>query len=94
MIIANTVISLSDLRYKEVISVVDGSRFGFVGDLKLEQESGKILSLIILGRPRFFGIFGRDEDLEIPWGAVQRFGEEVILIEHNPLHIGTAQTKG
>ena len=32
-------------------------------------------------RCRFFGLFGRGEDYYIPWDCVQRFGEDIILID-------------
>ena len=33
---------IAELRYKEVISVADGSRFGYVGDMEVDLESGAI----------------------------------------------------
>ena len=72
---------LSELRYKEVISLEDGSRYGYVGDLELDLESGQIRSLVIPGRRRFFGLFGREPDRTIPWGMVRRFGEDIILVD-------------
>ena len=76
--------SLLELRCKEVISLSDGSRFGYIGDLELELETGRIQALIIPGRRRFFGLFGREPDRVIPWGAVRRFGEDIILVDGAP----------
>ena len=67
--------SLRDLRYKEVISVADGSRYGYVGDVEIDLESGQVRTLIIPGQPRFFGLFGRREDIAVRWDEVCRFGE-------------------
>ena len=75
---------LADLRYKEVISVADGSRFGYVGDVELELDSGQVRALVVPGRLRLFGLLGREEDRFIPWGAVRRFGEDTILVEGTP----------
>ncbi len=72
---------VTDLRYKEVISVADGTRFGYVGDLELDVESGQVTALVIPGRRRLFGLLGREEDRLIPWEAVKRFGEDIILVE-------------
>ena len=72
---------LAELRYKEVISVEDGTRYGYVGDMEVDLDSGQIRALIVPGRRRFFGLFGREEDKSIPWGAVKRFGEDIILVE-------------
>lgn len=73
--------SLRDLRYKEVISVSDGCRYGYVGDLEIDLEAGQVRNLIIPGQARFFGLFGRREDIIIPWDEVCRFGEDIILVE-------------
>lgn len=72
---------MGQLRLKEVISIGDGSRFGYVGDLDLDLDSGQVKSLIIHGRLRLFGLLGREEDVVIPWEAVRRFGEDTILVD-------------
>ncbi len=72
---------VTDLRYKEVISVSDGSRFGYVGDLELDVETGRVKALVLPGRRRLFGLLGREPDRSIPWAAVKRFGEDIILVE-------------
>lgn len=77
--------SMRELRYKEVISVSDGSRYGYVGDLEVDLDSGQVRSLIVPGQARFFGLFGRREDLVIPWEEVRRFGEDIILVEGEAL---------
>ena len=48
--------SLREMRYKEVISVTDGSRYGYVGDVDIDLDSGQVRALIIPGQPRFFGL--------------------------------------
>ena len=75
---------IAQLRYKEVISVTDGSRFGYVGDLEVDLDSGQVRSLIVPGRLRLFGLLGREADRFIPWDSVRRFGEDIILVENAP----------
>ena len=58
---------IAQLKYKEVISIADGSRFGYIGDLELDLESGQVRALVVPGRRRLFGLLGREEDLYIPW---------------------------
>ena len=72
---------IAELRDKEVIDVSDGSRFGYVGDVEVDLETGKIRSLVVPGRLRLFGLLGRAEDRLFPWEAVRRFGEDIILVE-------------
>ena len=75
---------IADLRYKEVVSVSDGSRFGFVGDMEVDLESGQVQALVVPGRLRLFGLLGREEERRIPWEMVRRFGEDIILVEDVP----------
>ena len=75
---------LEELRYKAVICVSDGSRLGYVGDMELDLEEGRVLGLILPGRRRLFGLLGREPDRRIPWEAVRRFGDDIILVENSP----------
>ena len=76
---------IAELRLKEVISVSDGSRFGYVGDMEVDMDSGRVRALIVPGRPRLFGLLGREEDQVIPWEDVERFGEDIILVRSGPV---------
>lgn len=71
----------SDLRRKEVINLNDGCRLGFVGDLEIKMPDGEIKAIIVFGRCRFFGLFGRGEDFYIPWDCVKKFGDDIIFID-------------
>lgn len=74
---------LEDLRTKEVIDITSGERLGFIDDVELDLESSETVALIIYGRPRFFGIFGREEDIVIPCTDIRVIGSEVILIKRS-----------
>lgn len=72
---------IGDLRYKEIIDVADGCRYGFPQDAVVDLPSGQVTALVVAGRPRFFGLLGREEDIIIPWSQVRQVGEDVILVE-------------
>lgn len=72
---------VSELRYKEIINVSDGSRYGWVGDVEVDLDSGQVRALVVPGRLRLFGLLGREEDRVFPWEAVRRFGADTILVE-------------
>ena len=74
---------ISELRCKEVINIVTGARYGYVGDVELELEEGVACALIVPGPARFFGLFGRGEDRVFPWECVRRFGDDIILVEQD-----------
>lgn len=73
-------ISLSLLSQKDVISVVTGQNIGRVDDIEFCREDARVYSLVIFGRPKFFGIFGREKDIQIPWENVVTIGRDVILV--------------
>lgn len=74
-------IRISDLKYKDVISLKDGACLGCVSDAEFECETAKLVSIIIYGRYRFFGLLGREDDIIIRWDQIQMIGEDVILVE-------------
>ena len=77
--------TLRELREKEVINISDGTRYGFVGDLDVDLDAGRVRALVIPGPARFFGLFGRRDDIVIPWEDVRRFGADIILVEGTPI---------
>ena len=69
------------LRRKEVINLCDGCRLGCVGHVGVQIAEGTVKALIVFGPCRFFGLFGRGEDFYIPWECVQKFGDDIILVD-------------
>ncbi len=74
-------VGISDLRYKEIIDVADGYRYGYPQDIVVELTTGQVTALLVPGQPRFFGLLGRDEDIVIPWSRVRQVGEDIILVD-------------
>ena len=70
-----------ELRDKEIINLSDGSRIGYVGDVVVDLEQGRITALVVPGRLRLFGLLGREPDQIFPWSAVQRFGTDTVLVD-------------
>ncbi len=75
---------VTDLRNKEVINSTNGCRIGFVDDVEVNTENARIVAIVIYGRPKFFGLFGRCDDLVIKWENIQLIGEDTILVSHCP----------
>ena len=50
---------------REVISVLDGSRIGYLGDIEFDTQQAALTAIVVYGRPRFFGLFGRENDCVI-----------------------------
>jgi len=77
-------IRIYELRQKEIINIKDGTRFGFVADLEIDQKNGKISKLIVPGPARVFGVFGRDTEYSIPWDDIKQIGDDIILVDVDP----------
>lgn len=72
--------SLSELREKEVINIKTGAKLGYVDDVEFDLESAAVIALVVYGRPRLFGLLGRDEDMIIQCSEIEIVGEDTILI--------------
>lgn len=74
---------LSDLEGKEVINLVDGARLGVIGeaDMMIDVRSGEIQSIILPRKNNFFSLWVERQHMIIPWHAVKKIGNEVIIVE-------------
>lgn len=85
--------SLDEIKTKEVIDMKTGERLGYVDDIRMDTESSEVLSLLIYGGYRFFGLFGRENDMEIPCNSIKVIGDDIILVDGSDATICT-NTKG
>ena len=72
---------IGDLRCKEVINICTGMRMGFDCDVIVKTVTGQLVAIVLRGQCRFFGIFGREDDIIVPWDCIRRIGDDIILIE-------------
>ncbi|MFU0833263.1 MAG: YlmC/YmxH family sporulation protein [Oscillospiraceae bacterium] len=72
-----------DLRRKEVINIKDGMRLGSVNDIEFDTTNARVTAIVIYGRLRFFGLFGREDDIVIRWQDIQVIGDDTILVSYN-----------
>ena len=75
---------VTDLSCKEVVCIADGSRLGYVSDVEVEVPRGQVQSIVVPGKCKFFGLLGHTEDYVIPWEAIRRVGDDIILVECRP----------
>lgn len=68
---------------KEIVNLNDGSRLGIIGDsdLLIDEKSGKIVALLIPEDRGFFSFLSSSSILEIPWQAIKKIGNDMIIIE-------------
>lgn len=74
----------TELRNKEVINEKDARRLGCVNDIEVDTCCGKVEAIVIYGRPKVFGFFGREPDIRIPWEDIRIIGEDTILVCYKP----------
>ena len=73
---------ISELRNKDVVDLQEGKRIGYIDDIDLDLEHGKIESLVIpTSTSRMFNLFGRGEDIVIHWYQIKKIGVDGILID-------------
>lgn len=72
---------ITDLSCKEVVCICDGARLGYVSDAEVEVPEGRVRAIVVPGRCRFWGLWGRTEDYVIPWDAIRRVGDDIILVD-------------
>ena len=71
---------IDEMRNKQVVSVKDGGVLGYVSDIELDTQNGRLVSIIIFGRPKMFGFLGREDDIVIRWEQIEVIGKETILV--------------
>ena len=74
---------LSKLYGKEILTLPDCERLGYLGDcdMLIDRESGKIESLIIPESKGFFSLLIEKKYLEIPWERIKKIGSDMIIID-------------
>jgi YlmC/YmxH family sporulation protein len=73
----------SKLSGKEIVSLPDCERLGFLGDcdLNIDEETGRIKSLIVPENKTQLSFFIERRYLEIPWERVRKVGNDMIIID-------------
>lgn len=75
-------LNTENIKNKEVINIRDGKSLGFVYDIEINLEAGRIDGIVLPGERGFFNLFGKEsEDLVIKWSNVKTVGDDVILVD-------------
>lgn len=74
-------VKTSDLKSKTVVNMLDGKQLGGIVDIEIDIESGRLTAIVVPGPGRFLGLFGRNEDIVIPWDKINKIGVDCILVE-------------
>ena len=75
-------LSTEGIKNKEVINITDGKSLGYVGDIEVNLEEGRIEGIVLPAEKGIFGFFGGgEEDVVIKWENIKTIGDDVILVE-------------
>ncbi|MDU1201381.1 MAG: YlmC/YmxH family sporulation protein [Clostridiales bacterium] len=70
---------ISDIMEKEIINVKNGKKLGFITDIDLDVENGKVSSFSIIGSSGNF--FSRGAEIDtVFWRDILRIGCDTIIV--------------
>lgn len=77
----------SKLSGKEIVSLPECERLGYLGDcdLIIDGETGKIKSLIVPDNKGIFSFFVDRKYVEIPWDRIKKIGNDMIIIDFDDI---------
>ena len=71
---------IADLQCKEVINVCSGDRMGYVNDVELDINTGRLVAIVVPGPWKFSSLFSRGEEYVVPWCQIEKIGGDIILV--------------
>ena len=72
--------SFCELKGKEVINVVDGTRLGKIIDIVFDTCTSRVLGFVVPSQNKSWNIFKSSDDIFIPCQDICKIGEDVILV--------------
>lgn len=72
---------ISELQMKDVIAMESGERLGYISDLDIDTQRGKLKGLVLTLKGKAMGLFGKEEEMLIPWDQIVNIGADVILVK-------------
>ena len=85
---------IADLKNKQVVCIKNGCVLGYIYDIEFNTSDGSLTAIISPGRPRFFGVFGHEDDIVIPWSEIEVIGQETVLVTTDSASFSLHTKKG
>lgn len=70
-----------EIRKKEVINIRTAEKLGFIHDIDVCFDTGRIKSIIIPRGNFFVKLFTRRSDYIIPWESIVKIGPDIVLVD-------------
>ncbi len=79
-------LSYQELKCKQIVDVNEGRNLGHLCDMVFTADAAKALGIIAPFGKR--GIFGKGQEIFIPWKCIKNIGEDVIVVDISSLNGG------
>ncbi|WP_419883765.1 YlmC/YmxH family sporulation protein [Peribacillus sp. B-H-3] len=76
-------VRISDFQIKDIVNISDGKKLGNMSDLEINVDTGAIEAIIVSNAGKLMGLFGKEQDLIIPWRKIKKIGADVILVDYH-----------
>ncbi|MFW5995712.1 MAG: YlmC/YmxH family sporulation protein [Halanaerobiaceae bacterium] len=74
----------SEIMLKDVIDINTGRKLGYIDDVELDPDKGRIRAIIIpSSHYKLLRLFSREQDVVIRWDDIKTIGEDVILVDNS-----------
>ena len=70
-----------ELKQREVINITTAERIGFISDVEMDFENGCVEAVIVPQRAGIYGLFGKKQDVVVPWEKIVSVGRDLVLVE-------------
>ena len=71
---------IADLQCKEVVNICDGARMGYVNDVELDINTGRLVAIVVPGPWSFSCLLSKGEEYVVPWCQIEKIGDDIILV--------------
>lgn len=73
------IVGFDDLSEKEIINVNDCKKLGYISDVCIDIECGRVISFTV---KNCFGFFpGKSDEIKILWENIKKVGDDIILVD-------------
>lgn len=69
------------LRRRTVIDINTAECIGYVSDIEIDEQSGRITAVIVRKSYGFFASLFRIGETSVPWGAITAMSDEFVLVK-------------
>ncbi len=73
------ILTMCELREKDVINICDGKKLGYICDVEIEADCGRITAIYV--SDRFFSLNGSKNCIKLKWDTIRCIGEDTVLAD-------------